>query len=274
MRQGNQHHHHNMLRHHIASGGIGSPPSLQALQQYDVLPSCTALFTDCLYDSLAYSANGQTQLQFFANQAGQVGGINGAKTYEDTNLDLGGMISKGTGFLVEQIEVEFQPARPTPANVKDMPAAFGVQQADNLINDAYVFGCAGWLEFKGPNNQTYLINGPMNEFSPSKRFSIDAALADISTAGANMQSRVGYGQWEGEPFNLHPVPVYLDSNSRFSVSLNWGTAVPLPSGVPGRVYVRLRGIRAVLGDDARHDPGVGRHTGHHQGGHPRLPHYR
>lgn len=269
---------HGQHHHQSQGGGGGYLPdiSVSALERYQVLPMADELYQSSIYDSAPYPAAGITAIPYFSNQQGQAGGIGGGnKTYTDTNLDMPSQLSQGTGFLVEQIEVEFQPARPTPANVKDMPAFFGAGQTHQLINDIYVFGCSGFLEFKGPNNKTFILDGPMNRFPSSRNFNSSVAFSDATTLAAAQQSRAGFAHWSGQPFNLHPVPIYLDPSMKFGVTLNFPEAPTLPSGVAARVYVRLLGIRVHLGSGrhplARRAQQQRAHQGGgHQGGHHHL----
>jgi hypothetical protein len=264
-----QHHQGNAAR-------VGQQPyfgdiTLAALARYNIAPGKDEIFKDSLYDSVAYAAAGQTSLSYFSSPVGQGTGFGGGtKTYSDTNMDLAGQLSAGTGFLIDRIEVEFQPT--TPSVTADMPAVFGAQRACQLVNDAYVFGRSGYLSFTGPNNKVLLINGPMYRFPSVKNFEVDGALADVTTAGASLQSRTQFARWTGEPFDLFPVPIWLDSNMKFGIQLKWDEGVQaLPSGNPARVFVRLGGLRVHIGGAAQTA-----HQHHHsqQHHHHRLMHRR
>jgi hypothetical protein len=258
-------HQHGGGGHEGGGGGYLPDVSLEALERFGVLPAATEIYKDSLYDSNPYPAAGSVALSFFANQIGQGVGLGGAaKTISDTNMELSGQLSQGTGFLIERIEVEFQPT--TPSVTKDLPFFFGAAQSLQLGNDVYVFGRSGSLVFTGPNQKTFLIQGPMNRFPSMKNFEFDAAVADATTAGAAQQSRAGFARWAGEPYDMHPVPIWLDANMKFGIQLKWDEGVQaLPSGNPARVFVRLVGLRVHLGPEYRRcAPGISGHAVHHR----------
>lgn len=187
------------------------------------------------YDRLTYLAAGQSVLQFFQQPAGQ-----GGKTKSDTNMTLAGQLPKNQVFLVQGIEIFFFPT--TPSVAADLPAAFGAGQAADSINDVYVFHRFGNLElFIG--SKSYLQEAPLGKFPSSRNFHIEAALADATTAAANLQSRIAYASSVGRPYALTP-PVLLIENQNFSLSLNWPEGLQaLPSGNPAVVHASLEGIQ-------------------------------
>ncbi len=78
-------------------------PTLDQLQQYDVNRRGEYEgIRQTLYDSAAYAAAGQTQLQFFQIPQGQ-----SSKTIADTNMKSAGQLPQPQHFLVESIEIHF-----------------------------------------------------------------------------------------------------------------------------------------------------------------------
>lgn len=207
-------------------------PSIAQLANFQVtLPGYEAI-TQSLYDTLAYAAAGQTQLGFFATPNGQ-----GGKTLTDTNMQLAGQLPANNQFLIQSVELKFLPSRPTVVGA--MPASFGAQAIAVLVNDAYLFGSGGNLTLT-VGNKTYLQEAPLGRFPAKTTFDLSAAAADVTTAGASLQTRIAYGQAGGRPYLLK-APLLLEPSQSFGLTLNW------PEGVvaivnPARVVAILDGI--------------------------------
>lgn len=187
-----------------------------------------------LYDFQAYAAAGHSQLNFFAVQAGQSG-----KTLSDTNMTLAGQLPANQEFLIQSIEIHFFPT--VPAVAAQNPAAFGAQVAAQLVNDVYIVGRTGNLNLT-VGSKPYLQEAPLGRFPPKTHLEVRAALADVSTAGVNFQSRIANPYWTGRPYLLSPADILLIQNQNFVISLNWPEGVQaLPSGNPARIGVVLDG---------------------------------
>lgn len=215
----------------FANGGY--PTSMSFFNQYGVNRPGWEIIRQGLFDSAAYAAAGQSVLTFFQTPNGS-----GGKTLSDTNMTLAGQLPTAQAFLVEAIEILFLPT--VPAVAAQNPAAFGAQAVANIVNDAYVFFRTGYLNFV-IGSKPYLQEGPLGKFPSSRNFHTEAAAADISTTGANMQTRIAFAHSLGKPYNL--VPLTLTSNQNFSVTLNWPEGVQ-PITNPGRVVVTLEGCLA------------------------------
>lgn len=206
---------------------MAGAPSLTDLQKYNVnRAGQMEVVRQSLYDFQTYAAAGQTQLTFFQVPQGQ-----GGKTKFDTNMEVAGSLPNPKNFLVTSIEILFFPgsAIDTFATV----AAAAPAQAD----DVYTFSKSGWLDlFIG--SKSYLTEAPMGVFPSKNRLSIDAALASNSATVGEIKSE--YAAMAGQPFVLDP-GILLVPTQNFNVTLNWPTAVPLPSTVNARVGVRLNG---------------------------------
>lgn len=214
-------------------------PSLQELQKFVVNREGWEVIKQGLFDTAIYPAAGTTQLNFFAQPIGQgTSPFTGAKTASDTNMNLAGQLPAMQGFLVEAIEVLFLPATPTVA--AGMPAAFGAQLAATSVNDAYIFRRSGNVNFL-VGSKPYLQDGPMMKFPASSDFQINAALSDVTTAGANLQSRIAYGKAVGRTYSLGGAPIYLTANQNFNLSLNWPEGLQAITN-PAAVKVTLQGL--------------------------------
>lgn len=217
----------------MAGPTSNAAPSRRELQKYSVMRPGWEAIKQSLYDYQAYAAAGTQQLSFFQVPVGQ-----GGKTASDTNMQLAGQLANGQEFLVQSIEVVFFPTTPTVA--ADMPAAFGAQKAAVLVNDAFIFGRSGNLQFK-IGTKDYLNEAPLGRFPAKTHLSVNAALADTSTVAASLQSRIAYPKWEGRPYLISPVELYLKSNVAFGVFLNWPEGAQAITN-PARVGVILDGI--------------------------------
>lgn len=193
-----------------------------------------------VYDFQQYPAAGATQLSFFNLPIGQgtsyAGG--GTKSLSDTNMTLAGQFPANQEFLIQSIEVHFYPTTPTVAAA--MPAAFGAQAASVQVNDQYIFRRSGNLVLV-IGSKPYLQEAPLMRFPSKTHFEINAALADVSTAGASFQSRIAFSEANGRPYLLSPVDLLLPQNQNFGVTLNWPEGAQAITN-PGRVGVVLDGI--------------------------------
>lgn len=213
-----------------------APTSLTELQKFVVNRPGWEIVRQSLYDTNAYAAAGQTQLTFFAVPVGQ-----SSKTSTDTNMTLAGQLPTNQNFLVQSIECYFFQTRPSVA--AQLPAAFGAQAIAQIVNDAYVFNAGGTLTFL-IGSKNYLQEAPLQKFPASRQFHVEAALADVTTAGANLQSRIAFAASVGRPYVIDP-NITLVSNQNFTVTLTWPEGVvALPSGNPARVVVSLEGVLA------------------------------
>lgn len=211
----------------MAMPNLNSTPTLSDLQKYAVNRGGDyEVIGSALYDYTTYLAAGQTELNFFQTPQGQ-----GGKTLADTNMESAGSLPNPKNFLVTALEINFW------SGVN--PAVFGAQAAAQNINDVWTFAKSGYLEFY-IGSKNYIQEAPMNVFPAINGLVVQAALSDVTTAGAALQNRVGYANMGGKPYNLAS-PVALVSNQNFRVSMKWPTAVALPSAVDARVGVRLRG---------------------------------
>jgi hypothetical protein len=215
-------------------------PTLDDLQTYSVNTNGWDVVRQKLYDSAVYAAAGQAGLTFFQVPIGGGAAVlgAGAKTRSDTNMTLAGQLPTNQQFLIESIEIDFFAATPTVA--AGMPAVFGAQLAATSINDNYIFRRAGNLVLT-IGSKDYLTEAPLMKFPPKTVFSVDAALSDVTTPGASLQSRISSATVTGRPYMLRPVPLVLTSNQNFALTLNWPEGVQAIAN-PAKVVVSLDGF--------------------------------
>lgn len=213
----------------------GRVPGRAELGKYSVNRAGWEAVRQSLYDFQAYAAAGQAQLTFFALPKGQGAPV---KTESDTNMTLAGQIPANQEFLAQSIEIHFFPT--VPAVAAQNPAAFGAQAAALLLNDVYLVGRTGNLNLT-IGSKPYLQEAPLGRFPAKTGFELDAALADVTTAGANLQSRIAFGRWTGRPYLLSPADLLLTANQNFSVTLNWPEGVQAISNA-ARIGVVIDGI--------------------------------
>jgi hypothetical protein len=212
-----------------------------AAQKFAVSLNSYEALSQSLYDSAAYVTAGVNQLTFFQYQIGAGTGVisNTNKTAEDTNMQAPGALPAQQGYIVAFIEVEFQPGVSSSGFAAgSLPSVFGAQAVASAVNDTYKFRCTGYLNFN-ISSKSYMQEGPLMKFPASNDFGLDAALADVSTAGASFQSRMAYGKAIGPSYQLAPNNLFLIPTMNFNVTLNWATVETVTAAA--RVFVRLMG---------------------------------
>lgn len=204
----------------------------RAMAQYTTIRPGYEAIVGSLYDIQAYAAAGQTQLSFFTVPIGQ-----SSKTYSDTNMQLAGQIPANQDFLVQEIEVLFFPTVPAVAAAN--PSAFGAQAVAAHVNDTYIFRRTGNLLFT-VGTKEMLREAPLSTFPAKNNFQVNGAIADVTTAGAALQSRLAAAFVGGRPYTLK-IPIMLAANQNFAVTLSWPEGVQAITN-PADVGVKLNGI--------------------------------
>ncbi len=215
-------------------------PRLKDLQKYNVNRRGEYEgIRQTFFDAATYiGATGQTQLQFFQTPQGQGSPV---KTIVDTNMNSAGQLPQPQHFLAESVELLFFPGvLPTIAST----GGAGSVAVPEFVNDVYTFAKSGSLNFF-IGSKTYLEEAPLNRFPPKTKLVVNSshALQIEQGAAANQEDVVStaYAACSGRPYFLDP-PVLLVPNQNFSITLNWPTAIALPSLVDARVHVVLDGI--------------------------------
>lgn len=186
------------------------------------------------YDYLTYPTTGQSQLAFFTNPIGagvtSAPGASGSKTESDTNLTSAGLFPKGNRFYWVGVEVKFWPG----AAVARGPAAeTTVGQNWNDVNNVLK---SAWLRVR-IQNRDYVLDGPLDLFPPTTRLAGAAAIADSTTAGANLLTQFDYAVGAGRPYEI--VPQWIDNMQGFTAVMFWPALVTVTNAA--RIGLRLLG---------------------------------
>lgn len=204
-----------------------------------------------LYDFQLYPLLGSLGMNFFQNPQGQGvttspgAAVGSAKTIWDTNMELAGQLPNPKGFLVESIEVIFQPGNSGAANTftQQPPYDFVAVPTDLLplsaggVNDVHNALSAGHLQFF-IGSKSYLDEAPLYRFPPKTFVGVDAAVASNSATTAALA--VASARAMGRPYFLDP-PIFLMPTQNFRVTLDWAALVPTISTLNGRIGVVLDG---------------------------------
>jgi len=203
---------------------------------------------DQLYDTRTYAAAGQTALSFFQVAEGDGASVFGAgpKTYEDTNMQTAGQMTRGEAFLVQAVALRFYSG---VALVQDDITAAAPAALDSPANDEMEFWSKGWLEFDVLNkNQVRL---PLSNFPPPTRFNVQAAFSSFYTQAAagdgTIQTQAAHVVPVGSLFQPQAPGITLEYGLKFKLTLNWSAATPMPSNQDARVQALLIGRRLRIG---------------------------
>lgn len=204
-----------------------SIPQLSELAQYNVnRPNDVEGLKWNLYDSLAYAAAGQSQLQFFQTPQGQ-----GGKTLADTNMTSAGQLASPQSFLIQTIELFFFPG--------EVISTYGAATASTFVNDTYkFFSSKAWLELY-IGSKAYLDEAPLMKFPPRNGLSGFAGGSDTTTAAASGQTLTAYASGGGPIFEVNP-PLLLVPTQNFKITLNWPALVTVTNAAV--VYVNMGGV--------------------------------
>lgn len=229
----------------------GAAPSIADLLQFGVVQSSNLeAVRQTLYDFQVYPTAGVAgALQFFQAPLGQgatsaTGAVAlTAKTYADTNMVVAGQLPRFVNFLMQSIEVFFEPGSVATASTYTKQAITTVIAVPTAAltagpNDVDTIRQTGWLELF-ISNKNYLREAPLGRFPPKTQLDLDAAIATNSatTLGITALSAKFYGR----PYYVEPW-IMLPENANFSVSCNWPVLTPTPSGFNGRLGIVLDGI--------------------------------
>lgn len=227
----------------------GNLPTAQDFMSARVTnPNQSEIVRQRLYDWQIYAGAGVAQLSFFQAPPGNgVGSAIGAavgasKSQWDTNMQLGGQLPSGQGFLVESIEVFMLPGASggvntyLPAQMSQFAAVAAAALALQL-NDVNTFYQSGMLEFN-ISQKNYLRESPLIAFPPKAHLALDSAIASNSATTAEVASFLAKAA--GRPYYLEPW-ISLQPAVNFEVLLKWPAAVAMPSGFNARVGVFLDG---------------------------------
>jgi hypothetical protein len=218
----------------------GLPGYEEMVERYSVNNEKWEVIKTSLYDSIAYPAAGLNTATFFGTPLGQGTGFGGVagKTLSDTNMVAPSMVPTNISFLIQSIEIEIQPT--TPSVTAQLPAVFGAQAAALLANDVFIIGRSGNVRLQ-ILAKDYLNEAPLGRFPPRTFYQVEGALADVSTAGANLQSRLAFANWRGVTYHVSPADLRLESTVNFSLVCAWPEGLQVINN-PARLFVHLNGL--------------------------------
>lgn len=224
-------------------------PSLaDAVRFGDPVVAGTDVIEGSLFDYQIYPTAGLTFLNFFSQGIGQglsssPGFANNTKTPQDTNMLLNGQLPSGYNFLVQAVELDFEPGASAVANtyVPVAPQSFTVAAVgtiQNGVQDTNVLRVSGGLVMTVQSKE-FVNDAPLGLFPPMNRLDLNAAVATNSAAVGEVL--VAHARFAGRAYSLS-IPRLIASNQSFNVKLAFPAAVATPSGFNGRIGVRLRGL--------------------------------
>lgn len=234
-----------------AASAAGGLPVLTAgyLQAHKVGTSGKDVIWGPLYDSLAYPSAGGTAFTFFNQGIGNgnssapgAGAV--AKSLYDTNIKTPNMLTMGLEFYAIGSETHYLPGVQPTANTPYalLPGKTGAPATTGqFVNDVWAVLNGGFKTLTVGTDRYYIQDGPLMQFPPSKYLHVAAALSEIgpSSTSTGVGNEISYACGGGEPYLL--VPIYLQSNQLFALTIGFAAAIPTPSQVPGRIIERLRG---------------------------------
>jgi hypothetical protein len=233
---------------HSASFNDGMPTAADFESARVTNPGSSEIIRQRLYDYQLYPTAGQGQMTFFSTPQGAgvttaagatVGSV---KTAQDTNMQIGGQLPSGIGYLIESIEVLYLPGSVstantyTPANIS-LFAAVAAAALAGAVNDVNTFYQSGMLQFV-VLQKTALQEAPLLPFPPKAHLDLSAALATNSATTAEVAAVLAKAS--GRPYYLEP-RISLQAATNFAVNLLWPAPVATPSGFNARVGVIFDG---------------------------------
>lgn len=228
--------------------------SVDTLNAYKVnRPGQTEVIRQRLYDFQVYPTAGSTQFTFFTNPVGQgktssSGATAGTpKSYADTNMDISGALPRPKSYLIESVEVIFEPGSSSVADTftRANPNQFITTAAAALLDqvaDVNLIRITGWLELY-IGSKTYLTEAPLGTFPPKVHLEMDVAVAQNGTSSQATASESGAtnARWGGRPYYMDP-PITLESLQNFAVFLKFPVLTATPSGWNGRIGTVFDGV--------------------------------
>lgn len=250
--QGHHHHHHAGKRKGIPSQNPDPrlPGYQEIVSRYSVNLNNWEAIKQTLYDSIAYPAAGLAVASFFSLPIGQGTGFGGAaKNLSDTNMQMASNIPAMQAFVIQSIELIFQPT--TPGNsgsasgvVAQLPAATGATVAPLIANDVYYFRRAGNLQLN-IGSKNYLTEAPLSKFPSKTNYEVMGALSDPGTtaglATAGQATRLAYANIKGPVYRISPADLLLEANQNFQLTLNWPEGLQAITN-PARIFAVLDGL--------------------------------
>lgn len=180
-----------------------------------------------IYDTQTYAAAGQTSLNFFRQSYSDAG-----KNKDQTNMKRGGQMPSNEAILVRGIALRFLPG---VDNLK-------LDGDSSYVKDIVAVMKSGRVHIK-TNGVDVVEDGPLALFPNETRLDLTFGIDDNRAAAAGQFAVGQHGDVVGRLYM--PEPFLLDKNQAFDAAILWDTAVALPSGVAGKMIMRLIGDKYV-----------------------------
>lgn len=211
------------------------------------VPGTKDVIWNPLFDFISYPSAGAQLFTFYANPQGQgTSSTPGAgavpKQATDTNLTIGNQLTKGNEFYAIGSESLFYPGVSNanlPLALLPGRALAAPTAAGQFVNDVWSVGNGGIKVLKIGTDRVYINDGPLFMFPPCTRLALQAALAGQGTSSTGTGMQIEYAAWSGEPYTI--VPIYIESNQQFTMTVTYPVLIPTPSTQIGRLGDRLRG---------------------------------
>lgn len=196
------------------SAGRSAPP-LDSLARYNVNRAGQVEGVwQPLYDYQLYPAAGTAaNLTYFQAPLGA------ARSYEDTNMELGGQLPTPTEFIITAIGVNFL------ANFA--LSSVGAANANSIAQDTYNIMRRGFLRLT-IGSKDYVKYTPLMEFPAASRMGGFAAASDATTAAAALATKIAYAQSSGPQYAITPIRLVSSQSFRVTIEFPNG-AVPVAS---------------------------------------------
>lgn len=196
-------------------------------------PGAVEVVYQPFYDFQAYATGGATQMLFFQVPNGQ-----SSKTFGDTNMTLAGQFPSPTTFVIDEIQVYFNPGAAVAVSAGAVRALTNWNDVVAVLNagpGAAAQTSGSWLELS-VGSKTIFRDAPLNKFPTNFTVGGMAAIGYANAAAAN-QTDVSFARSVGKVYSV--IPIAIPQNQNFLVTLNWATAVSATAN--GRIGVILNG---------------------------------
>jgi hypothetical protein len=186
-----------------------------------------------VFDTAIYAAAGQDNLVLLSvPEGGQLNDNSRAKTMEDTNLQAAGSLPQNQAMLVKGVQLLFLPSGAIGHAETDATCT----AAKLLANDVAAFYNYGLLHLalKGVD---IIKDGPLSLYPPQSHIEGSAAMVNTDTDNNRTIELINC---KGHPYPIEPFA--WRGGEVITAKLLWPNGkVALPSGLTGRVKIRLYG---------------------------------
>ena len=208
------------------AGQMLSPAA--AKKRYQVnQPNTREGIRQSLYDYQTYAQAGQSQIKFFQTPVGQSN-----RTKADTNMLSAGSLPAPQSFLVQSIQIWFEPGAAV------LPTIDGAAAQSAFINDVWKVMRQGAYVELTIGSKTYFTEAPLARFPCANRLSVaTSSSANLVAAGSTINS-TEYAATAGA---IYKVPgYYIPQNQNFDVTIYWPSVVSISAA--GKIGVIMDGV--------------------------------